>query len=214
MATRSSKVKRIFEAIHNLLIDLRDAFSRIVLNFFRRVNQKNPLRFPPSLWQMKEETSEHVNTVVRVFKFVVLPMSIVYVCLNYFFFGEIALDSTLWGVLIFVYSSFLPDLPCIYRRKKDVRVAKELPWYKKYALLLFAPLFIFALLRGTTLLGWSTTETFHNLKSLTIYEAFLFVLGLAFVAPQVSMSAIAKIASLPLYGLIGYLTHLKVDRIF
>jgi len=161
---------------------------------------------------MVEETSEHVNMLIKVFGFVVLPASIFYVCLNYFFFRENALDSMLWGMLIFVYSSFLPDLPSIYRGKKNVRRAEELPWYKKYALLLVAPLFIGALFTGTRL-RWSTNETFHNLKSLTIYEAFLFVLGFIFATLPISVSDIAKIVSLPLYGLIGYLTHLKVDRI-
>jgi len=89
-----------------------------------------------------------------------------------------------------------------------------LPWYKKYALLLFAPLLIWVLFSGIRL-GWKTTETFHDFKSLTIYGAFLFILGfLAFVKFPISIGNITEILSLPLYGIIGYLTHLKADKIW
>jgi len=122
------------------------------------------------------------------------------------------------GILIFVYSNFLPDLPSIYRKKKiyrDAGVATEnLPWYKKYLLLLFAPLFIGAFFAGIRL-RWETTETFHNLKSLIIYVAFLSILGVfAFGDYPISIGDLTGILSLPFYGLIGYLTHLKVDLCF
>jgi len=122
------------------------------------------------------------------------------------------------GILIFVYSNFLPDLPSIYRRRKiyrDVGVTTgDLPWYKKYALLLLAPLFIGAFLCGIRL-RWKTAETFHNFKSLIIYGAFLFILSVfVFGDYPISIGDITEILSLPFYGLIGYLTHLKVDLCF
>ncbi len=158
---------------------------------------------------------EHVDLMIKVFKWVVLPASVLYVCSNFYFFRQNALDSMFLGMLIFVYSNFLPDLPSIYRRKKvysDVGVETEdLPWYKKYALLLFAPLFIGAFLCGIRL-RWKTTETFHNFKSSIIYGAFLFILGVfVFGDYPISIGDITEILSLPFYGLIGYLTHLKVD---
>jgi hypothetical protein len=59
---------------------------------------------------------------------------------------------------------------------------------------------------------WTTIETFHNLKSLAIYIAFLSIIGfLLFVSFPIGIGDIAETASLPLYGLAGYLTHLKVD---
>lgn len=134
------------------------------------------------------------------------------------------------GILIFFYSNFLPDIPSIYRRRKrrygDTIVTDEnLLWDEKYALLLFAPLFIVAFFCGIRL-RWKTTETFHNFKSLTIYVAFLLLLGLfvfgniteilSFFAYRenlpISTGDITEILSLPFYGLIGYLTHLKVDE--
>lgn len=150
--------------------------------------------------------------LIKVFKFVVLPASLFYVFSDFFFFGENALDSMLWGILAFVYSNFLPDLPSIYRRKKYNGTTQDLPWYKKYALLLFAPVFIWVLISGTRL-RWETAETFHNFKSLTIYAGFLLLLGFAFIYPPFTIADLTELVSIPLYGLIGYLTHLKVDRI-
>jgi len=44
---------------------------------------------------------------------------------------------------------------------------------------------------------------------------FLLVLGFfAFVKFPVSIGNMTEILSLPLYGAVGYLTHLKVDKIW
>jgi len=187
-----------------------------VLNFFKSVNRKAGSKL--ASWFMRCETREHVDLMIKVFKWVVLPTSVLYVCSDFYFFGQNALDSMFLGLLIFVYSNFLPDLPSIYRRKKiytDMGItAEDLPWYKKYALLLFAPLFIGAFLAGIRL-RWRTAETFHNFKSLIIYGAFLFILGVfAFGDYPISIGDIIEILSLPFYGLTGYLAHLKVDLCF
>jgi hypothetical protein len=48
-----------------------------------------------------------------------------------------------------------------------------------------------------------------------IYGVFLFTLSLfAFADFPISIGDITEILSLPLYGLTGYLTHLKVDLCF
>ncbi|MEM2101960.1 MAG: hypothetical protein QXM22_00415 [Candidatus Bathyarchaeia archaeon] len=162
---------------------------------------------------MKEETSEHVYLTIKVFKWIILPASIIYVCANFLFFNTNTLDSAFWSLIIFLYSCFLPDLPSIFRAKNQKEIG-GLPWYKKYALLLFAPLLIWALFSGTRL-EWKTTETFHNFKSLTIYSLFLFCLGfLGFGAFPLSIVSIAKVLSIPIYGAVGYLTHLKVDKLW
>ena len=105
-------------------------------------------------------------------------------------------------------------MPFIYRRKKDEEVAEDLPWYKKYFLLLFAPLLIWILFSGIRL-SWKTRETFHDFKSLTVYGIFLLILGFfAFVKFPTNVGNMFEIISLPLYGIAGYLTHLKVDKIW
>jgi len=208
-----ARVKRFFRVIP---LSVRNAFRGFVLHYFRSVNRKAGSKL--AFWYMKCETREHVDLLIKVFKWVVLPASLLYVCADFYFFRQNALTSMFLGILIFVYSNFLPDVPSIYRRKKihcDIGVTTEdLPWYKKYALLLFAPLFVGALFSGIRL-RWKTTETFHNFKSLIIYGSFLFILSVfAFADFQTSTGDITEILSLPAYGLIGYLTHLKVDLCF
>jgi hypothetical protein len=82
----------------------------------------------------------------------------------------------LWGLLVFFYSNFLPDLPSIHRKGAKNKENEDLPWYKKYALLLFASLLVGVLFSGIRL-SWRTTETYHNFKSLAVYGCFLLILG-------------------------------------
>ena len=186
-----------------------------VLRYFKSVNRKASLKIAD--WSMRCETLQHVGILIKVFKWVILPVSLLYVCVEFCFLGQNALDSMFCGILIFFYSNFLPDIPSIYRRKiyHNIRdTTEDLPWYKKYALLLFAPLFIVAFYRGIRL-GWKTTETFHNFKSLAVYTVFLFALScLLFGSFPISFGDVTEILSLPLYGSIGYLTHLRVDLCF
>ena len=195
-----------------MLTGLRNTLFNFVLSFFERVNRTIRSRLPIS--RMEEETSEHVRMLTKVFKFVVLPISLFYVCSDLFFLKDNVLGSMFWGIMIFIYSNFLPDLPAIYRRKENDRRTQDLSWYKKYTLLLLAPLFIWLLISGTRI-GWKTSETFHNFRSLAIYGTFLLLCGFfAFGEFPISIGAMTEILSLPLYGLAGYLTHLKVDKIW
>lgn len=163
---------------------------------------------------MKEETAEHVHAAVKVFKFVVLPASLTFVFANFYFFSENSIAPALWGILVFFYSNFLPDLPSIYRKRGNSSAYKDPPWYKKYFILLFAPIVIWVLFSGVRL-KWKTVETFHNFRSLTIYGAFLLLIGFfAFVKNPISIGNLIEILSLPTYGVTGYLTHLRVDKIW
>jgi len=207
-----SSVKRFFNALRNMLIGLYNAIFGFVLHFFMSINRKVKSKLP--VWRMEEETTEHIHSMIKVFKWAILPLSLLYVFADFYFFGENAFDSMFWGVLVFFYSNFLPDLPSIFRRKKSSVETEDLPWYKKYALLLFAPLLIWFLFSGIQL-KWKTTETFHDFKSLTIYGTFLLMMGFfAFVNFPINVGSITEILSLPLYGAVGYLTHLKVDKIW
>ncbi len=212
-----SELKRTKREIFKLLITLCVSARRLmyvsILGYFKTVNRRAKRKL--AIWWMKYETRQHVGLLIKVFKWVVLPVSLLYICADFYFFRQNAVDSVFLGVLIFVYSNFLPDLPSIYRRRKIYRVTTEdLPWYKKYALLLFAPLFIGAFFLGMRL-RWKTTETFHNFKSVAIYVVFLLSVGFfAFGVFPISIGEITEILSLSLYGMIGYLTHLKVDKIW
>jgi hypothetical protein len=182
------------------------------LYYFKTVNRKAGKTIAMGFLQL--ETFEHVGSVVKVFKWIILPASIVYVLASFWLLKEITLGSALIGVVFFFYSNFLPDIPAIFRSKYHPGIEalnSRLPWYKNYALLLFAPVFIVLFLCGKKI-EWKTIETFHNLKSLAIYIAFLSIIGcLLFARFPIGIGAVAETISLPLYGLAGYLTHLKVD---
>jgi len=186
-----------------------------VLSYFKTVNRKAGKRM--KFLSMKTETFEHVDSVVKVFKWVILPATFIYVSVGFCFLGENALDSALVGILLFFYSNFLPDLPAIFRKayNRDMGVMPEsVPWYKTCALLLFAPLFIGLFLCGIRL-GWKTIETFHNFKSLAVYVAFLSIIGFSvFTSFPIGIGDVTESLSIPFYGLAGYMTHLRVDLCF
>ncbi|MCW4016020.1 MAG: hypothetical protein NWF06_06595 [Candidatus Bathyarchaeota archaeon] len=188
----------------------------LVLGYFTRVNRKVSAKI--SLWFMKIETFEHVHLLTKVFKWIVFPSSVIYGLIMFIFFELNVLDSILLAALLFVYSNFVPDLPAIFRRKayRDIRESfhEELPKYKTYALLLFAPVFITLLFCGKKV-TWKTTETFHNFKSLAVYGAFLFSVGfLVLVAFPISIGRTIEVVWVAFLALLGYLTHLKVDEVF
>lgn len=197
--------------MHNVLTGLHNALFAFVLGFFESVNEKIRSRLP--FWRLEEETAEHVRMAVEVFEVIVLPFSIVYLLGSLLLLKENALDSMLWGIAIFFYSSFLPDLTSVCRLRRARQSVSDLPSYRKYAILLFAPLFVL-LLFSNVHPGWRTTESFHNFKSLTVYGGFLLLLGFAFFGGfPVSWGQLAEMLILPFYGALGYLAHLKVDKI-
>ncbi|MBS7636289.1 hypothetical protein KEJ37_02915 [Candidatus Bathyarchaeota archaeon] len=198
--------------IKRFLATLHHAFFNFVLNSFKSINRKIRSKLPA--WRMREETKEHVQSSIKIFKWIILPASLLYFFLEFYFFSENALDTMLWGLAVFFYSNFLPDLPSIYRRKTKKNYRKDLPWYKRYAILLFAPLLVWILFSDIHL-NWRTTETYHNFKSLTIYCFFLFIVGFfAFVRFPIQIGNLIEVLVFPFYGLAGYLTHLKVDKVW
>ena len=206
------KLKRLLVAIYRMLMFLPRLLHSLVLLFFRNVNQKVRANLP--VWRMEVETSEHVRLAVKAFKWIILPASILQIFGHFLFLGENSLTFVFCAQLVFLYSSFVPDLPSIFRRKKSKSNGEGLPWYKKYALLLFAPVFIWAVFSGTHV-DWRTNEDFHNFRSLGVYFVFLFLCGfLAFSGLAPTIRGLAEAFSLPFYGATGYLIHLKVDRIW
>jgi hypothetical protein len=205
-------LKKFLAAVVHVMISLRDGLFGFVLSFFESVNRK--IRSSLPFWRMEEETKEHIHMLVKVFKFVVFPASVAYVSCVFLFFGENAFDSVFWGTMIFVYGNFLPDIPSIFRKGKHDKNREELSWFKKYALLVFAPLFVWLLFSGIRF-RWKTAETFHNFKSVAGFGTFLFMLGFfAFSSSPIGVEDVTEILTFAFFGIIGYLAHLKVDKIW
>jgi hypothetical protein len=196
--------------VENFLERCRLSLENLVQWFFRTLSRRAHLKI--GFQKIRDETTEHVDHLSSALKRFVLPLSVCYLCLG-FFFGNNVVDSLFLGILIFVYSHFLPDLLSPFRIKNRKERDKDRPWFKKYALLFLAPLFIF-LLWGDGIPALRTTEHFHNARSLGVYSIFLLGLGLIFYGNvPLSLGRILEVFSLAIFGSIGYLTHLKVDRI-
>jgi hypothetical protein len=189
-----------------------NALFGFVLHTFKSINRKIKSKFP--IYRMHEETAEHVKHAVQAFIWLIAPLSLAYILGLQVLFSENAWGSLLWGIAVYFYSNFLPDLPAINRKRKRDLEEPDLPWYKKYTLLLFAPLFVW-LLFSDVRLDWRTEETYHNFTSLAVYAMFLFAVGLlAFASLPLSIPSLFEALFLMSCGATGFLTHLKVDKIW
>ena len=186
------------------------SFENFAKSFFQTVNLKTHVRI--TVRKIEDETTEHVSYLGLALRKIVLPLSICYL-ISGFFLGNNVVDSLFLSIIVFVYSTFLPDLLSLFRIRSKKEKNKAGTWFKKYTLLFLAPIFIL-LLWGNGTPSFRTAEHFHNVKSLCAYGVFLFLLGLAFyVNIPFSMGRILETFSLTMFGSIGYAIHLKVDGI-
>ena len=207
-----SQIQHFFKTLHQMFLCLHGVLFGLTLHFFK--NSNAIVKSKLTVWYMEKETSEHFHLLIQVLKWIIVPLSLLYVGLAVSVLGVNPLDSVLGGLLLFVYSNFLPDLPAIFCKQKTSAQHSPLPWYKTYSLLVFAPLFVW-LTFSKIPIKWKTTESFHNVKSLVIYTLFLALCGLlVFGDFPLSLGDVAESLFLSLYGLIGYVTHLKVDDIW
>lgn len=187
----------MFSCLHDVLYDF-------VLNFFKNLNRKVETNLTQGY--MEQETAEHFRLLVKVLKWLAFPASVIYFFVGFWYLNINALDSAFWGIIIFIYSNFLPDLPAVFCRYQNSHEKEELPWYTRYALILFTPFFVWLVFSGVSI-QWRPLETFHNLKASGLYTLFLFFIGSMIFNSSVEACAFS------LYGFLGYLTHLRVDHI-
>jgi len=154
--------------------------------------------------KMEGEIKEHFNFVGWMFKRIVVPLIVFYVVIG------IILNINIFGplfvmLLIFLYSNFLPDTDFLFKKTRDKN--KESLWYEKYSLLFFAPVIIYYIIAGRARPLYSAEERcFHNFNTVIIYGIFLFIVGSIFWAETV------KRLMLPLFGMLGFIFHLMVDK--
>jgi hypothetical protein len=147
------------------------------------------------------EFDEHRGLLVWVAKRVLLPVCLFYVVVG-LLLGRNFLGPLFAGLLVFVYSNFLPDLDSLIK----VSERNPSPWHEKYLLLLFAPVFVYYAVSGNArVIHCREPKVFHSLKSLAAYSAFMAVAGFFFWESPLGWSV------LPVFAGLGYATHLAVD---
>jgi hypothetical protein len=154
--------------------------------------------------KMEGEIKEHFTFVSWMFKRIVLPLIVFYVIvslmLNINIFGPLFIM-----LLLFLYSNFLPDTDFLIKKTRDKK--KESLWYEKYSLLFFAPVIMYYIIAGRARPLYSTEERcFHNFRTAVIYGIFLFIVGCIFWSETI------KRVMLPLFGVLGFIFHLMVDK--
>jgi len=175
-------------------------FFNLILFFVRSVERKVRRRIV-----VRRVALQHFSNMVWTFQRVILPIILCYLMVGLFIqepiFGPLVL-----GLILFVYGNFFPDFDSLFRRRKGQNT-KKLNWFKRILLLCFAPIFILMFYKGAWKIPSSeTSRIFHNFKSVTMYGLFLFSLGYLIYNSLIE-------ASTPLiFGLSGYLAHLKVDK--
>lgn len=204
-ATRTlSRVDRFLHVARRMFSCLHNALYGFVLNFFTSLNGQVETRL--THWYMERETAAHFQLLGVIFKWIIFPASVLYVFAGFWYFSVNAIDSAFWGLFLFVYSNFLPDLPAVFCRYQQAPQQRALSGYLRYVLLLFAPLFVWLVFSGIPI-PWRSTDTFHNVKATVLYALFLLGIGM------IMFGGIIEACVFPLYGVAGYLTHLRVDRI-
>ncbi|MEA2089794.1 MAG: hypothetical protein U9O89_03435 [Thermoproteota archaeon] len=84
--TKESKLSKVKKFFVVMSLSLYNALRGSVLHYFKSVNQKARVKIAD--WCMKYETLEHVDLLIKVFKWVVLPASLLYVCVDFYFFRQ------------------------------------------------------------------------------------------------------------------------------
>lgn len=204
MVPTTLRIKQGIKIVNRMFSCLHDVLYEFVLNFFKNLNRKVDTNLTQGY--MEQETAEHFRLLVKVLKWLAFPASVIYFFVGFWYLNINALDSAFWGIIIFIYSNFLPDLPAVFCRYQNRHEKEELPWYTRYALILFTPFFVWLVFSGVSI-QWRPLETFHNLKASGLYTLFLFVIGSMIFNSSVEACAFS------LYGFLGYLTHLRVDHI-
>ncbi|VVB59574.1 Uncharacterised protein [uncultured archaeon] len=152
------------------------------------------------------EVSEHAAFMKWVAKRILMPLTVFYVLTGLIFFKIYVVGSLFLGALFFIYSNFLPDLDSLMIATNDKKRVSE--WHEKYLLLFFAPVLVYYAVSGQAKPIYTTKgKEFHTTKALVTYVCFLFLFGLVLWRNPLQHTI------LPIFGGLGYLTHLAVDNI-
>jgi len=171
----------------------------------RAMKKSNAESFLPKFANAKkviEEIAEHFNFLKWAGRRIILPVAVFYVLAG-LFFQEHVLGALFTSFLVFLYSNFLPDLDSFFSHAEG----KKANAVEKRLVLFFAPVYIYYLLsRKIKPLSLGSSKPFHNKKAMLEFTIFLFVFG------AIIYFSLLKAFFLALFGLLGFLTHLTVDK--
>jgi hypothetical protein len=187
------------QQLHGFLEETGGYLFNFILFLIRSVEKRAGRRVVT-----RRRALEHFSFMVWIFKSIVLPLGVCYLAVG-LFYREVVFDSLVWGLSLFVYGNFFPDFDSLFtgRNKRGMKLS----WYKKCLLLFFAPVCVFMFYIKKWKIPLSETpKMFHSFKSVMMYGVFLGLLGLLLY------DNLIEIASPLIFGLLGYLAHLKVDR--
>lgn len=156
--------------------------------------------------KFEAELKEHGKLMKWIFKRVLIPLSILYIVFGLLIQKNV-LDSLFLGFLVFIYSGFVPDLDSLLVVATKKR--KETDILEKLGLLFLGPIFVYYAVSGESKpIHAKKPKEFHSIFYLIIYILFLLVIGIIFYGN------ILERLSLPLFGGLGYATHLALDGYF
>lgn len=151
-----------------------------------------------------DELEEHGGFIRWGAKRIILPLAIFYILIG-LVFGEHVLGSLLMGLVVFLYSNFLPDLDTFFPHNDNKK--NEVSAVKKRIALFFAPAVVYYILsRKLTHWDLGKDKPFHNSRALLEFSAFLFFFGLLLY-----FSAL-KALFFMVFGFCGYFMHLTIDN--
>jgi uncharacterized membrane protein YjjP (DUF1212 family) len=178
--------------------------QRLVKKAMKKSNSKDFL--PESVTPQKiiDEIAEHFNFLKWNMKRVVLPLIIFYIIAG-LFLEEYVMGAAFTALIAFFYTNFLPDMDAFFSHNHKEK-ARKANWFEKRIVLFLAPLVIYYTLSRKIKPLYIGSQAFHNKRALMEFSVFLFVFGLT-----IYFSAL-KAFFLMLFGFLGFLTHLIVDK--
>jgi len=149
-----------------------------------------------------EEIAEHFSFLLWTGKRIVIPLCLLYIVTG-FFLNEHVLGALLTSSLVFLYANFLPDFDAFYSKPST----RKATWLEKRLALFFAPIVIYYLLSNKIApFDMGSQKAFHSTNAMLEFSLFLFLAGL------VLYFSVLKAFFFAVFGLLGYATHLFVDR--
>lgn len=173
--------------------------------FHKKVKRFLPKHARPE--KIIREVTEHLVHYRRVILYILFPLMFFYLGMG-IFIGQYSGGAAIFALLVSFYASFLPEAdlllaPGTFLAKKG-RIAKT---HEKYLVLMFVPLYLYLIAaKRVTPIFMEEHKPFHTVRALLVFSIFIFGIGMVLYA------SFFKAIFLAIFGAVGYLTHLFVDK--